>query len=73
MMQDSVLKWETLGYNRERKVPNPEYDENIALAMEEEAKAVKKYNNQIAMKRLNNILLVGFISFVGIFVLAFSI
>jgi len=41
--------------------------------MEEEAKAVKKYNNQIAMKRLNNILLVGFISFVGIFVLAFSI
>lgn len=73
MMNDSVLKWETLGYNRERKVPNPEYDANIALAMEEEAKAVKKYNNKIAMKRLNNILLGGFISFVGIFVLALSL
>jgi hypothetical protein len=73
MMQDSVLKWETLGYNRERKVPNPEYDENIALAMEEAAKAVKKYNNQIAMKRLNTILIVGFITFVGIMVAAFSI
>ena len=73
MIQDSVLKWETLGYNRSKKVVNPEYDANIALAVEEQAKEVKKYNNKIAMKRLNNILLGGFISFVGIIVLALSV